>query len=131
MGSGSSSRLRDRPVARPEEGATPQQPAVEEPQGAVVVMPAPTAWPFVLALGVALIFAGLLTGAAVSVLGMMLYVAGCVGWFREVFPHEHQELVVIVPARERELPPARAVTRLRAASQAPRAWLPLKAHPIS
>jgi hypothetical protein len=109
----------------------PQQPAVEEPQGAVVVMPASTAWPFVLALGVALIFAGLLTGGAVSVLGAMLYVAGGVGWFREVFPEEHRELVAVVPAREREIPQARAVTRLRVASQAPRAWLPLKAHPIS
>ncbi len=71
-------------------------------------MPAPTAWPFVLALGVALIFAGLLTGAAVSVLGAMLYVAGAVGWFREVFPHEHQELVAVAPEPAREVaPPAR------------------------
>ena len=36
-------------------------------------MPAPTAWPFVLALGVALIFAGLLSGPAVSALGALLY----------------------------------------------------------
>jgi hypothetical protein len=132
MGSGSSSGVRDRPIAGPEDASTAsQQPAVEEPQGAVVVMPAPTAWPFVLALGVALIFAGLLTGAAVSVLGTMLYVAGAVGWFRQVFPDEHHELVAVVPEREREIPAARAVTRLRVASQAPRAWLPLKAHPIS
>src|SRR5262252_1058074 len=93
MGSGSSSGVRDRTVTGPDAGATtPQRPPVEEPEGAVVVMPAPTAWPFVLALGVALIFAGLLIGAAVSALGAVLYVVGAVGWFREVFPHEHQEL---------------------------------------
>jgi hypothetical protein len=95
------------------------------------VLPAPTAWPLVLALGVALIFAGLLTSPAVSFLGAIFYVAGGVGWFREVFPHERQELVAVVPATRPEAVPARAVTRLRVASQVPRAWLPLKAQPIS
>jgi hypothetical protein len=33
------------------------------------------------------LFAGLLTSASVSVLGAVLAIAGCVGWFREVFPH--------------------------------------------
>src|SRR5215471_2343151 len=132
MGSGSSRGVRNRTVTGVEDGATtPQRPAVEEPEGAVVVMPAPTAWPFVLALGVALIFAGLLTGPAVSGLGALLYVAGGVGWFREVFPHERQELVAVVPAIRPEGLPARGVTRLRVASQVPRTWLPLKVHPIS
>jgi hypothetical protein len=132
MGSGSSSGVRDRTITGAEAGATtPQRPAVEEPEGAVVVLPAPTAWPFVLALGVALIFAGLLTGPAVSGLGALLYVAGGVGWFREVFPYERQELVAVVPAARPEMGPARGVTRLRVASQVPRAWLPLKVRPIS
>jgi hypothetical protein len=127
MGSGSISGLRDRPIAGLGDASPPpQQPAGEEPEGAIVVMPAPTAWPFVLALGVALIFAGFLTGAAVSVLGAILYVVGGVGWFREVFPHEHQELVAIVPVPTPEMAPARRVTRLRVASQVPRTWLPLK-----
>jgi hypothetical protein len=94
-------------------------------------MPAPTAWPFVLALGVALIFAGLLTGPAVSAVGAALYVVGGVGWFREVFPREHQELVAVVPALKPAAAPTRGVARLRVASGVPRTWLPLKAHPIS
>src|SRR5215831_19142 len=121
MGSGSSSGLRDRPLTPP----------VEEAEGTVVVMPAPTAWPFVLALGVALIFAGLLTGAAVTVLGAVLGVVAGVGWFREVLPYERQELVAVVPAPEAEAVPTRTVTRLRVASDVPRAWLPLKSQPIS
>jgi hypothetical protein len=121
MGSGSSSGVRDRPL----------KPPVEEPEGTVVVMPAPTAWPFFLALGVALIFAGLLTGAEVTLLGAVLYVVAAVGWFREVLPHEHQVLVAVVPEPEPEAAPTRTVTRLRVASSVPRAWLPLKAHPIS
>jgi len=55
-----------------------------------IEVPAPTAWPLVLALGFTLMFAGLLTSASVSALGVVLAVAGCVGWFREVFPHEHE-----------------------------------------
>jgi uncharacterized membrane protein len=60
--------------------------------------PARTAWPLVLAFGFTLVFAGLLTSASVSVLGAVLAIAGCVGWFREVFPHEH-----ITIATERHL----------------------------
>ena len=50
-------------------------------------MPAPTAWPFILAFGATLLFAGLVTSMSVSVLGAALALAGCVGWFRAVFPH--------------------------------------------
>src|SRR5215471_7439684 len=102
MGSSSSSGVSDRPLTPP----------IEEPEATVVVMPAPTAWPFILALGAALIFAGLLTGAMVSALGAVLYVVAVVGWFREVLPHEHQELVAVVPAPEVGAVPTRAVTRL-------------------
>ena len=49
-------------------------------------VPASTAWPLVLAFGFTLIFAGLLTSVSVSVLGAVLAVAGCAGWFREVLP---------------------------------------------
>src|SRR5215467_9748863 len=64
MGSDSSRGVRNRTVAGVEAGpTTPQRPA-EEPEGTVVVMPAPTVWPFVLALGDALIFAGMMNGLA-------------------------------------------------------------------
>jgi hypothetical protein len=96
-----------------------------------IEVPASTAWPLVLAFGIALAFAGLLTSASVSVLGAVLAVAGCVGWFREVFPHEHEEVVPVVPegisiATERHL-----VERLPAVPEQVRAWLPLETYPIS
>jgi hypothetical protein len=132
MGSGSSSGVHHRPLNGLEDpAATPQEPAVEQPESTVVEMPAPTPWPFVLALGVALIFAGLLTSAAVSVLGALLYVVAGVGWFREVFPYEQHEWVAVVPVLTPETAPTRQVARLRVASGVPRAWLPLKAHPMS
>src|SRR5271166_2091930 len=73
-----------------------------------IEVPAATAWPLVLAFGFTLVFAGLLTNASVSILGAVLSLAGCVGWFREVFPHEHEEFVVVLP-EQRVFPTARRV----------------------
>src|SRR5580693_2498245 len=60
-------------------------------------VPAPTAWPFVLAVGFTLLFAGLVTNPSVSILGAVLAIAGSVGWFREVFPHGHEKVVPVIP----------------------------------
>lgn len=93
--------------------------------------PAPTAWPLVLAFGFTLMFAGLLTSVSVSVLGLVLAVAGCVGWFREVFPHEHEVTVPAVVEVLRVSTKRRVVERHAAAPQLVRAWLPLETYPVS
>src|SRR5499427_10434621 len=62
-----------------------------------IEVPAPTAWPFVLAFGCTLLFAGLVTSVSVSLLGAVLCLAGSIGWFREVFPQQHEETVPVVP----------------------------------
>jgi hypothetical protein len=61
----------------------------------VVQLPAPTAFPIVLALGLTFAFAGLVTNVGISVLGAVLIVAGCVGWFRQVWPHAHHIAVPV------------------------------------
>lgn len=61
----------------------------------VVELPAPTAWPLVLALGLTLTIAGLVTNPGISVLGAILAVAGCVGWFREVLPHQRHVAIPV------------------------------------
>jgi hypothetical protein len=96
-----------------------------------IEVPAPTAWPFVLAFGFTLIFAGLLTSVSVSVFGTVLAVAGCVGWFREVFPHEHEVIVPVVPEEIRIATERRVVERLPIAADQLRAWLPVHTYPIS
>src|SRR5215472_9834040 len=96
-----------------------------------IEVPAPTAWPFVLAFGFTLMFAGLLTSVSVSVLGTVLAVAGCVGWFREVFPHEHEETVPVVFEEHRITTERRIVDRVPVAPDLVRAWLPLETYPIS
>jgi hypothetical protein len=96
-----------------------------------IEVPASTAWPLVLAFGFTLMFAGLLTSASVSALGVVLAVAGCGGWFREVFPHEHEETVPVVFERHRVETKRRIVERVPLAPHLVRAWLPLKTYPIS
>src|SRR5258707_11198983 len=76
-------------------------------------------------------FAGLLTSVSVSVLGAVLSVAGCVGWFREVFPHEHEVIVTVVPEDLRVTTERRVVERLPVAADQLRAWLPVHTYPIS
>jgi len=96
-----------------------------------IEIPASTAWPLVLAFGFTLLFAGLLTSASVSVLGAALAVAGCVGWFREVFPREHEETVRVVTADLPVTSERGIVERLPIAPDLVRAWLPLETYPIS
>jgi hypothetical protein len=96
-----------------------------------IEMPASTAWPIVLAFGFILMFAGLLTSVSVSVLGVVLALAGCVGWFREVFPHEHEQSVAAVFEEHRITTKRRVVERVSIAPELLRVWLPLKTYPIS
>jgi hypothetical protein len=95
-----------------------------------IEMPAPTAWPFVLALGFTLLCTGLVTSMSVSVLGAVLTLVGCVGWFRQVLPHEHQEVVPVVPEDSR-VTTERRIVELLAIGHHVRAWLPLKTYPVS
>jgi hypothetical protein len=94
-------------------------------------LPAPTAWPFILAFGFTLLFAGLLTSVSVSVLGAVLTLAGCVGWFREVFPHEREEVVPIVPEDLSVSTTRHLVERFPLTEEHARAWLPLETYPVS
>ena len=96
-----------------------------------IEVPAMTAWPFVLAFGLTLVFAGLLTSVSVSVLGAVLAVAGCVGWFREVFPREHEESVPVVFEEYRITTERLVVERVPVAPDLVRAWLPLETYPVS
>ncbi len=96
-----------------------------------VQLPAPTAWPIVLAFGITLLLAGLVTSAAVSVLGAVLSIAGAVGWFREVLPHEALETVRVVPQAAGVTTPRREVARMKIAPDVKRAWLPVEVYPIS
>jgi hypothetical protein len=103
----------------------------EAPPAGTVRLPEPTSWPIVLAFGVTLLFAGLVTSASVSLLGAILLVVGCVGWFRDILPHEKHVEVPIV-AEYTPITTARPrVARLSVAPDLTRVQLPLETYPVS
>jgi hypothetical protein len=104
---------------------------VTSPTAGTVHLPAPTAWPIVLAFGITLLLAGLVTSGSVSILGAILALSACVGWFRDVLPHEKEEIVE-VRAEEIEVSASRReIERLSVDPDLPRAILPLETYPVS
>jgi hypothetical protein len=107
------------------------QSQASETSTGTIHLPAPTAWPITLALGVALLMAGLVTNAAIGILGAILFLAGCVGWFRDVFPQEKEETIEVKVEIARVITYRREVERLPVAPDLPRALLPLETYPVS
>jgi hypothetical protein len=98
--------------------------------GDTVHLPAPTAWPFLMALGLTLVFASLVMSPWIGVLGGVLTIVSIVGWFRNVLPVEAHEdipvpmqIIAFVPMHEK-------VARIEVSEQH-RAQLPLETFPIS
>src|SRR5580704_13451456 len=96
-----------------------------------IEMPAPTAWPLVLAFGLTLIAAGMVTAGSVSILGALLTVVGTVGWFRQVLPVESHEVIPVVEQEFVIETSRETVERIAGLQEIPRAWLPLETYPIS
>src|SRR6185503_18112041 len=109
---------------RPEEHRSESSNSIE--------VPAPTPWPFVTSFGLALLFAGLVTSLAVSVVGLVVILFGAVGWFRDVLPVPKEELVAVVeaaaPISGRS---TRRVAHLQAGAEGHRVYIPVRVHPYS
>ncbi len=82
------------------------------PPNARVEVPAPTEWPLVLALGIALSIAGMVTSPWVTLVGVVMVLLGARGWFAEVLPQEHHELLHVSPNRVEVTRSSRQVARL-------------------
>jgi hypothetical protein len=96
-----------------------------------VELPAPTVWPIVFAFGLTLLFAGLLTYAAVSVVGAVLSIIAGVGWFVQVLPDEIRE-VVPVEAEVSPLVARRAeVARVQIDREIRRTKIPVEVYPYT
>jgi hypothetical protein len=98
---------------------------------AEVELPAPTAWPIILAFGATLLFAGLLTSADLSVIGAVLVVVGSVGWFRNVLPHEQHEMVPVETEAVQIVTEQPEVTRAAIAPEVTRLRIPVEIYPVS
>ena len=95
-----------------------------------ILLPAPTAWPMVLAFGCTLAAAGLVTDAGISMLGAVLMLAGCVGWFRQDLPHEQHEEVSVVDLPVTVATSRALVERIRLSPEH-RAHLPIETYPVT
>jgi hypothetical protein len=95
-------------------------------------LPAPTAWPIVLALGITLVAAGMVTTVAVSILGAILAIGGYIGWFRDVLPLEKHEVLQVAEEAIPVTTERPVVARVGWIAHLPhRARLPLEVYPVS
>ncbi len=109
----------------------PSRPQASRAARSTVRLPAPTAWPVILAFGITLLCTGLVTSPSVGVLGAILAVAGGVGWFRDVLPQEKEETIEVKVEAAAVSTARREVERLPVAPDLPRALLPLETYPVS
>ncbi|TMB13960.1 MAG: hypothetical protein E6J65_24280 [Deltaproteobacteria bacterium] len=96
-----------------------------------IAVPAPTASPIVLACGLLLLFAGLATSPAVSVLGAVATIAGMIGWFRDVLPRAAHESVPEQPPPPPVATARPKVVHLHVVRESRRARLPVEIYPVS
>jgi hypothetical protein len=96
----------------------------------IVQLPSPTAWPMVLALGLGLMCAALVTNMVIGLLGLILFVWSGVGWFLQVFPHEQHVDVSVLTSEIKIFSSRRSIDRLPT-SEMHRKLLPIETFHIS
>jgi len=94
-----------------------------------ILVPASTSAPLFAAIGVTLLAASLVTHILVAAVGLVLFFAGGVGWFRAVLPHEQHEPVVLAPPPRPITPSERVVRHVPEAPH--RARIPVETYPIT
>lgn len=130
------SQTKSPPAHRPGSGYPLPQPIVPGHTGPhphethAIHLPSPTAWPFLMALGIVLIISSLVTSTGLALLGGLLTLVGIIGWFRDLFPIEkHEDITVELEAVEIERSPS-PVARIHV-DETHRAQLPLQTFPIT
>ncbi len=98
-----------------------------------IQLPAPTFWPMVLAFGLTLVGAGLVTHWSVSAVGLIIVMYGVNGWWHNVIPNEeHEEVPIDVRLRPAPiLVESRSVVRMRPGEDQHRQLVPETVQPYS
>jgi hypothetical protein len=104
--------------------------SAEQNQRATIEMPASTAWPILLAFGVTLCFASLVTSVGVGIAGLLLVCCGVAGWAMQVLPVEHHEMI---PVKARLFTPSSVRTQVAHIhiSEVHRAFLPVESYAVT
>src|SRR5215471_14020511 len=100
---------------------------MNETQSNSILVPAPTAWPFIVALGITLVFTGLLTHAAVSIVGAVILLGGAAGWWFDVLPEQKEVTVSVTSAPE----VSRSSLAVDYMARGHRLQIPVEVHPYS
>jgi hypothetical protein len=109
-------------------------PGLESREPDTIEQPAPTVWPMVAALGVTMMFGGLVTHAIVSAVGILLSLIAAVGWWKEVLPEARVEYVHLPPPGERAgpvVPVPATVEHLTIGEAGHRVRVPVEVQPYS
>jgi len=115
-----------------EHDTTTEQHGAATPE--TIEVPAPTAWPMFLSLGVALIFAGLIMHWALLIVGLVMAVMSGAGWIWETLPGSGVMAEERVPPHERPRPieaKPGTVEQMNPDRPGYRMQLPVKMHPYS
>lgn len=99
-----------------------------------IELPAPTLWPLLAAFGMTLGFGGLVTHPFVTITGVICFVVGGIGWWREVLPHQHEQAIPLVAPELRPkpvVPVTKDVERLELGEAGHRMRLPTHVFPLS
>jgi hypothetical protein len=102
----------------------------EQSQREPIEMPASTAWPILLAFGVTLLFASLVTSIGVGIAGFVLVACGVGGWAKQCLPEERHEMI---PVKPRQFMPSsvRAQVAHIEVSEVHRAFLPVESYAVT
>lgn len=107
-------------------------PPPEDPSS--IELPKPTAWPIVLAAGVALLAAGLVTSYAFCAVGLLLLVIALAGWIGQLLPGVGIQMEPVEPPERRAAlvkPSTKRVLPLGPGMPGHRMHLPEMVHPYS
>src|SRR5260370_20895593 len=95
-----------------------------------IAMPASTAWPILLAFGITLSFASLVTSVGVGIAGLVLVCCGGAGWAKQVLTEEHHEMI---PVTARRFTPSSVKIQVAdiQVSEVHRAFLPVESYAVT
>src|SRR5260370_11082860 len=104
--------------------------SAEQSQRESIGMPASTAWLILLAFGITLLFASLVTSVGVGIAGFLLICCGVAGWAKQCLPEEHHEMI---PVKARQFTPSSVRTRVAhiQVSEVHRAFLPIASYAVT
>src|ERR1043165_126516 len=97
----------------------------------MIEVPVPTPWPFVIAFGLTLMLAGIVTSLAVTIVGFLVVLLAARGLFRNVFPEPQEELVQVRRTFALIAVSTRRVDHLLPGIESHRVYIPVAVHPYS